>query len=140
MKPRQGAVAGGVHARPMTNTTNPVTWFEIATANPAAATTFYGQLFGWAFSADEGGPEYQIISPGGDGIQGGLAATNGDRPTYATFFVQVADVAATCARAETLGGKVLVPATEAPGGQVVFAQLLDTDGNQIGIWRPSAGS
>jgi predicted enzyme related to lactoylglutathione lyase len=124
----------------MTNTTNPVTWFEIATANPAAATTFYGQLFGWAFSADEGGPEYQIISPGGDGIQGGLAATNGDRPTYATFFVQVADVAATCARAETLGGKVLVPATEAPGGQVVFAQLLDTDGNQIGIWRPSAGS
>jgi len=124
----------------MTNTTNPVTWFEIATADPAGATTFYRELFGWSFSADEGGPEYQIITSGGGGIQGGLAATNGDRPTYATIFVQVADVAATCARAETLGGKVLVPATEAPGGQVVFAQLLDTDGNQIGIWRPSAGS
>jgi predicted enzyme related to lactoylglutathione lyase len=123
----------------MTNTTNPVTWFEIATANPAQATAFYGQLFGWSFSADENGPEYQMISTGSpDGIQGGLAATNGDRPSYAVVFVQVADVAATCARAEALGGKVLVPATEVPDGDIVFAQVLDTDGNQIGIWRPSA--
>ena len=80
-----------------------------------------------------------MITTGGGGIKGGLAATNGDRPSYAVIYVQVADVAATCARAEALGGKVLVPPTEAPGGDVVFAQLLDTDGNQIGIWRPSAG-
>ena len=124
----------------MTTTTNPVTWFEIATANPAQATSFYGQLFGWSFSADENGPEYQMITTGsGEGIQGGLAATNGERPGYAVIFVQVDDVAATCAHAEALGGKVLVPPTEVADGDVVFAQLLDTDGNQIGIWRPSAG-
>ena len=55
------------------------------------------------------------------------------------IFVQVDDVAATCAHAEALGGKVLVPPTEVADGDVVFAQLLDTNGNQIGIWRPSAG-
>jgi len=123
-----------------TNTTNPVTWFEVATADPAAATAFYGPLFGWSFSTEEAGPDYRIISTGRpDGIQGGLANTKGERPSYAVFFVQVDDVADTCARAEALGGKVLVPATEAPDGDVVFAQLLDTDGNQIGVWRPTAG-
>jgi uncharacterized protein len=80
-----------------------------------------------------------MISTGsGEGIGGGLAATHGEGPTYAIPFVQVGDVAATCARAEALGGKVLVPVTAVPDGSLEFAQLLDTDGNQIGIWHPSA--
>ena len=47
----------------MTTTTNPVTWFEIATADPGEATTFYGELFGWSFSADEAAPSTRSSPP-----------------------------------------------------------------------------
>jgi uncharacterized protein len=120
-------------------TSNPVTWFEIATSNPDSAMHFYGELFGWSFTDDEhAGSEYRIIDTGsGDGIKGGLYDTKGNLPNHAVFFVQVPDVAATCAKAEVLGGKVLLPATQGGGG-LVFAYLLDAVGNHIGVFCPPA--
>jgi predicted enzyme related to lactoylglutathione lyase len=117
-------------------TPNPVTWFEIATSNPDSAMAFYGELFGWTFHDEPGGPDYRMIDTGTDtGIKGGLADTKGNLPNHAVFYVEVPDVAATCVKAETLGGKVLLPATEADGG-LVFAYLLDAVGNHIGVWTP----
>ena len=130
------ATRGPTARSALTTTTNPVTWFEIATADPARATTFYGELFGAAFSADESGPENQIITPGGERHRGRPGRHQRRPPTTPPSSCRWPIVAATCARGRALGGKVLVPATRSPG--VVFAQLLDTDGNQIGIWRPSA--
>jgi predicted enzyme related to lactoylglutathione lyase len=123
----------------MTNTTSqPVTWFEIATANPPDTRRFYGELFGWSFSDDEmAGSEYQMINVGADQVGGGLADTKGGQPNHAIFYVQVPDVADTCRRAEALGGKVVVPPTD-PGGGLVFAQVQDGDGNLIGVWKPPA--
>jgi hypothetical protein len=57
-------------------------------------------------------------------------------PDYATFYVVVEDVAATLAKAESLGGKVLVPLTTSPGG-LVFAQLSDSAGNRFGVFTPA---
>jgi predicted enzyme related to lactoylglutathione lyase len=48
----------------------------------------------------------------------------------------VENVAATVAKAERLGAKALVPPTTAPDG-LVFAQLHDPAGNQIGIFTPA---
>ena len=123
----------------MTNTTSqPVTWFEIATADPSGARRFYGELFGWSFTDDDAaGSDYQMVHVGPDQIGGGLADTKGAPANHAIFYVQVPDVAEACLRAETLGGKVVVPPTE-PGGGLVFAQLLDGDGNLIGVWTPPA--
>jgi predicted enzyme related to lactoylglutathione lyase len=116
-----------------TRTSNPVTWFEIATSNPDSVMSFYGELFGWTFG-DDG--DYRMIDTRNTaGIKGGLADTKGNLPNHAIFYVEVADVAATCAKAETLGGKVLLPATEADDG-LVFAYLLDAVGNHIGVWTP----
>src|SRR5256885_14815525 len=118
--------------------TNPVTWFEIASANPATASRFYGELFGWSCSQDEFGADYQLVRTGSErGIGGGLFNTKGEMPNYAVFFVEVADVGDICRRAEALGGKVLVPATDAADG-LVFAHLLDADGNHIGVFTPPA--
>ncbi len=116
-----------------TRTPNPVTWFEIATSNPDSVMSFYGELFGWSFGPDG---DYRMIDTGTDtGIKGGLADTKGNLPNHAIFYVEVPDVAATCAQAETLGGKVLLPATEGEDG-LVFAYLLDAVGNHIGVWAP----
>jgi len=127
----------------MTNTTtssNPVTWFEIATSNPDIVAQFYGDLFGWTFTDDQtAGSDYRMIDTGTEsGIKGGLADTKGNLPNHALFYVEVPDVAATCAHAEILGGKVLLPATDAGNG-LVFAYLLDAVGNHIGVFTPPKG-
>lgn len=72
---------------------NPVTWFEVHTADPDRAKGFYGQLFGWTFT--EEAPGYTMIGLGPDApIGGGIAAGRFGQPPLAVFLVQVADVAA----------------------------------------------
>ncbi|HEX6420521.1 MAG TPA: VOC family protein [Acidimicrobiales bacterium] len=116
----------------------PVTWFEIGTDDPEAARAFYGALLGWRFTPE--GPYTLISTVHGEAPSGGIqdtAATQrtGAPRTYAIPYAEVADVAATCARVEDLGGKVLVPATTTPAG-IVLAHIADPAGNHIALWTP----
>ena len=118
---------------------NSVAWFEIGTDDPDAAQRFYGELFGWTFDKDEddAAMDYRMVTtPGGERASGGVMGTGGKFPNYATFYVVVEDVAATVAKAERLGAKALVPPTTTPAG-LVFAQLHDPAGNQIGVFTPA---
>jgi predicted enzyme related to lactoylglutathione lyase len=117
-----------------------VAWFEIGTDEPARVQAFYGGLFGWRFEPDTTtGMDYRIVTTGeGHPLQGGVWNTAGRLPHYAVFATLVADVPAACARAEELGGKVLVAPITAESG-LVFAHLLDPDGNQFGVFAPPAG-
>jgi predicted enzyme related to lactoylglutathione lyase len=123
-----------------TSTANPVAWFEIGTGDPEAARAFYGGAFGWTFVAEGA---YLLISTGPDEPPtGGIQDTNaglpaGTPPAYAVPCVQVADVAATCARVEELGGKVDVGATSPPAGPT-YALVQDPAGNRIGLFAPMA--
>ena len=119
-----------------------VDWFEIGTDDPETAQRFYGELFGWSFQKDETDTtvDYRLITAAGaDGPSGGILNTGGRFPNYATFYVVVEDVAATVAKAERLGAKALLPPTTAPSG-LVFAQLHDPAGNQIGVFKPAPTS
>jgi predicted enzyme related to lactoylglutathione lyase len=53
---------------------------------------------------------------------------------YVTVYVQVDDLPAYLKKAESLGGKTLVPPVEIPQGS--FAWFADPDGNTIGLWKP----
>jgi predicted enzyme related to lactoylglutathione lyase len=121
--------------------TNGIGWFEIGTDEPARAERFYGELFGWSFTTDEdaGVPYRAVDTKAAGSIGGGVAATGGEMPNYAIFYVVVDDVAQTCQRAEAAGGKVLVPAT-ATGTGLTFAHLVDPSGNHIGVYTPPTGS
>ncbi|MEH1011669.1 VOC family protein [Micromonospora sp. CPCC 206060] len=123
--------------------TNAVTWFEIGTDQPEAAERFYAELFGWTFGTEPGAagdPAYRTTDTGVEGsIGGGIRDSGGAYPGYAIFYVQVADVADACRRAEAAGGKVLVPAKSAASG-LTFAHLLDPTGNHIGVYAPPAGN
>lgn len=118
----------------------PVAWFEIGTEDPETARSFYGELFGWTFAVE--GP-YSVITTGaGHPLQGGIQDTafplpDGTPRTYAVPCVQVADVAAACAQVESLGGKVMVPASKIPTG-LVYAHVTDPFGNHIGLFAPPA--
>jgi uncharacterized protein len=120
------------------DTTNPVTFFEIATDDPAGARSFYGDLFGWSF--ENLGPFTMISTGPDDPVMGGIADTTGELPTatprrYTTFYVQVTDVAGSCRQAEELGAKVVVDATPIPTG-LVYALVTDPAGNLFGLFSP----
>jgi len=117
--------------------TNTVAWFEIGAPDVDAAKAFYGPPFGWSFAPD--GPYTLITAAGAAGPSGGIFNTGGNIPPYAVFVVQVADVAATAARAEELGGKVVVAPNKLDGGMVV-AYLTDLNGSMFALFSPAPES
>jgi uncharacterized protein len=112
---------------------NTVGWFEIGAPDVDAAKAFYGPLFGWSFAPDGG---YTLITaPGAAGPSGGIFDTGGNIPPYAVFVVRVADVAATAAQAERLGGKVVVAPNKLEDGMAV-AYLTDPNGSLFALFSP----
>jgi predicted enzyme related to lactoylglutathione lyase len=119
---------------------NGVAGFEISTDDPEAIEHFYGELFGWKFSAGHGNPYSIIRTPSERSVFGGLwdNRVNDKAYNWAIICIQVHDVEAACALAVEAGGKLLAPPETSTGPDgTVFAHLLDPSGNQIGIFsRP----
>ena len=80
-----------------------------------------------------------ITAPGAAGPSGGIFTTGGNIPPYAVFVVKVADVAATAAQAEELGGKVVVAPNKLEDGMVV-AYLTDPHGSLFALFSPAPES
>mgnify|MGYP001236563491 CR=1 FL=1 len=116
-----------------TPTDNTVSWFEIGAPDVDAAKAFYGPLFDWTFAAD--GTYTLVTASGADGPSGGIFNTGGNIPPYAVFVVKVADVAATAARAEELGGKIVVAPMKLEDGMSV-AYLADPNGSLFSLFSP----
>ncbi len=113
----------------------PVAWFEITSQDPARLVDFYRELFDW--SADTSDPSYALIDTvAGEGaIGGGIgAAQDPDDPGGLTIYLRVADLQTSLDKAETLGGRALVPPTDLPGGYGRFAMFADPDGHSVGLW------
>jgi predicted enzyme related to lactoylglutathione lyase len=109
---------------------DPVVFFEVIGKDAKQLQAFYADLFGWKI--DTNNPlDYGMVDPSGSGIAGGIGA-GGDMPhPGVTFYVQVEDTDAYLKKAESLGGKVIVPTTTMPG--VTFALIADPEGNVVGV-------
>ena len=74
---------------------NPVLWFEVMGADGKALREFYRDLFGWKVS--EGNPnndvDYGLVEADGVGIPGGIGTSPDGRWSFATFVVDVDDLA-----------------------------------------------
>jgi uncharacterized protein len=99
---------------------------------------FYGQLFGWKINADNP-MNYGLVEaagrgtdPGKGSIGGGIGPTQQGIGGMVTFYIQVDDLAACLKKAESMGGKTVVPPTEIPD-MVTFAQFQDPEGNIVGL-------
>ncbi|MFF0341468.1 VOC family protein [Kribbella sp. NPDC004875] len=117
-------------------------WFEVASDDPEGTQKFYGNLFDWTFessgSLTNGGLDYRnITASGADTPMGGVFGTGGKLPNHAVFYILVADIDATCADAEQLGGSVINKSPARPGTPA-FAYLRDPSGNQFGIFTPAS--
>jgi len=111
---------------------NAVIHFEVAGRDAAKLQDFYRNLFDWKI--DTNNPmNYGIVDTdsGGSGIGGGVGQAP-DGSGHVTFYVAVDDPQACLDRAVQLGGKVLTPPMEVPGGPTI-AHLADPEGHMIGL-------
>lgn len=109
---------------------HPVVHFEVGCRNSQATQEFYFRMFDWKIQAM--GPAAMIAGEPG-GIAGHISALGHEPHHYTIFYVQVDDVAASLKKAETLGGKTLVPPVDIPTG--TFAWMQDPEGNTVGLWK-----
>jgi uncharacterized protein len=107
--------------------------FEIAGKDAKKTQQFYSQLFDWQLDTQMMGEEYGMVQGGEGGIGGGIMASPTGQP-YVTVYVSVDDLAASLAKAESLGAKTCVPPTEIPADGGSFAMFTDPDGNMVGIY------
>jgi uncharacterized protein len=107
--------------------------FEIGCTNSPRTQDFYTRLFDW--KVEPMGAAAMIATGSDAGIQGHITSLGHEPQHYITFYVHVDDVAGYLKKAESLGGKTLVPPTEVPNAGH-FAWLADPDGNIVGLWKP----
>jgi uncharacterized protein len=115
---------------------NPVVHFEMVAADGAALATFYSELFGWhteAFPMPDGRSYQMVDTHSGAGVNGGIASS--PDWTGITIYAQAPDLQAVLDKAETLGGKTMMPVEDM--GMVTIASFVDPQGNVIGIVKES---
>src|SRR4029077_1780789 len=95
-----------------------------------ATRAFFGQLLGWKYS-DGAFPGYSFVDTGVEGaIPTAIGPLQGGEDSV-LFFIGVADVEATLAQAEKLGGTIVQPAQQVPG--VTFGVFADPLGHKVGV-------
>src|SRR5215210_7679449 len=107
----------------------PVVHFEVVGKDAARLQQYYGDLFDWRIDADNP-VNYGIVSKEEAGIGGGVGQSP-DGTGHVTFYVHVDDINACLEKAESLGGKTVMPRTEME--MVTLALLADPEGNVVGL-------
>lgn len=112
-------------------------WMELTTKDPAAATKFYVEMFGWRPQVESMGDfDYTLLYNGNLQMAGLMPQpkpmAEAKAPSLWTAYFDVADCDASAAKAKKLGGEVVMPPTDIPNvGR--FAILKDLDGAAFAI-------
>lgn len=118
----------------------PVVHFEIVGQDGAALQRYYAALFGWQMDADNPmnyGSIERMQNAEGSGIAGGVGQGPEGYEGHVTFYVEVPDVDAALAQAESLGGKRMFgPDEVAP--DTIIGQFADPEGHVIGVLQATA--
>lgn len=96
-------------------------WNDVATEDPAAAKSFYGDVFGFVFTPMEGMDDYATFATG-DYPLGGIGGLQPGTPKGWTTCFSVASADAALAAVEKGGGKVTMAAMDTPFGRFGLAE------------------
>ena len=113
---------------------DPVVHVEILGSDAPRLQRFYAELFGWKATLNPLGYGYVPVAPTPPVTLTGGVGPSPQRQPLVIFYVKVADPASTLKQAEALGGRVVMPPVEVPGG-IIFARFADPEGNVVGIVR-----
>lgn len=119
----------------ITAETNTFSWNELMTPDAEAAKSFYSEVFGWTYDAmDTPNGTYWLVK-NGDVMNGGIMKPPGEMPSVWTVYFNVDDTDASVAKAQELGGSVVMPADDYPDvGRIAW--LKDPQGATFGIIKP----
>ncbi len=115
-----------------------VVHFEVIGKDGEKLRDYYSELFGWEFGDVVGPTNYAVVQRDGNtnadgvGIGGGVGTAPEGYDGHVTFYVEVPDVEAALAKAESLGGKRMMGPDQVPGGPVI-GLFTDPDGNTVGV-------
>ena len=116
---------------------NAPAWVDLSSKDAAGSREFYSKLFGW--DVDVQGPEaggYALARIGGKDVAGIGPAQDPNAPTAWNIYIGTRDAAATAAKAEAAGGKVVVaPFDVLKSGRMAVFQ--DPTGAFISVWQPN---
>jgi uncharacterized protein len=129
-----GLVKGDGSTRVSEGDNPPVTWFEIACAEPRKAWGFYRDLFGWSIE-ESSGDQYahgNVDTGSGQGISGGIGQSPDGQPIV-TVYAQVDDLQKYLERAETLGAKTIVQPMPV-ADDTSIALFVDPQGVAFGLF------
>jgi predicted enzyme related to lactoylglutathione lyase len=107
------------------------TWTELSTRDQNGVHPFYEAVFGWTPRIDAGYTEFQL---GGKSVAGCMDMPDmvpAEVPSYWMPYFAAADPEAKAKQVAGLGGTVLVPSQEFPGG--TFAVVQDIHGSTFGL-------
>jgi hypothetical protein len=115
----------------------PVVHFEVIGKDGKKLINYYSELFGWEIDANNP-MNYGIVTREGNvnshgvGIGGGVGPAPPGYTGHVTFYVEVPDVEAALAKAESLGGK-RVMGPDKVNDETELGQFLDSEGHLIGL-------
>ncbi len=116
---------------------NPFVHVELHSTDLGKAKAFYGKLFDWKLEDVPmgNGQNYTMIKPG-EGTGGGMMKQMAPgAPSAWLAYVLVDDVAATTAKAKSLGAKVVSDTTEVMG-MGWMSVITDPTGATLAFWKP----
>lgn len=116
----------------LVNMPNTVVWNELQARDTGAARAFYAQVFGWTYETD---PNNYVLCVQDGRRHAGMIQMDeswGEVPANWAVYFMVADLAATVAKVQELGGKVLVPPM--PAGEMgSFSVVQDPQGGAFTV-------
>jgi len=116
----------------------PVVHFEIMGQDGEKLRSYYSELFGWQIDADNP-MNYGMVQRDGNvnadgvGIGGGIGGPGPEGyPGHVTFYIEVPDVEAALAKAESLGGSRMM-GPDKVNDQVEIGLFNDPEGHLVGV-------
>jgi predicted enzyme related to lactoylglutathione lyase len=104
--------------------------------------SYYSELFGWEINSDNP-MNYGIVQRDGNvnadgvGIGGGVGAGPEGYAGHVTFYVEVPDVEAALAKAESLGGSRMMGPDKVME-QIEIGQFTDPEGHLVGVVKSAS--
>jgi hypothetical protein len=120
----------------------PVVHFEVIGKDAETLHSYYSELFGWEIDADNP-MKYGIVqrdgntNPDGIGIGGGVGTGPEGYAGHVTFYVEVPDVEAALAKAESLGGSRTMGPDKVMEG-VEIGLFTDPEGHTVGVVKSAS--
>jgi predicted enzyme related to lactoylglutathione lyase len=117
----------------------PVVHFEVIGKDGDKLRSFYSELFGWEFGDPIGPTNYAVTpregntNPDGAGVGGGVGTGPEGYGGHVTFYVEVDDVEAALAKAESLGGTRMMGPNKMSEPPIEIALFTDPEGHVIGL-------